>query len=84
MTSLRAKSKYLRIADVQAKIKKLSTLLDKSELFSLEPEQTYLVHVLLKSHVTKVVVVITGCSSERYLFIDVVSQEHTYRKHTQK
>jgi len=86
MASLRAKSKYLRIAYVQAKIKKkLATLLYKSKLLSLKLEPTYLIHVLLKSHVTKVVmVVIIGYSSVKYLFINVMSQEHKYSKHTQK
>jgi hypothetical protein len=71
--------------DVQSKIQKLSTLLDKSELLSLQFEPTYLVHMLLKAHVTKVVVVvIIGCSSVKYLFIDVMSQKHKYSKHTQK
>jgi len=70
--------------NIQSKIQKPSTLLDKSELFSLQLEQTYLVHVLLKSHVTKVIVVIIGCSLVRYLFIKVMSQEHKYSKHTQK
>ena len=32
MASLREKSKYLRIADVQAKIQKLASILYKSEL----------------------------------------------------
>jgi len=75
MASLREKSKYLRIADVQAKIQKLASILYKSELLSPQLEPTYLVHVLLKAHVTKVVaVVIIGCSSVKCLFINVVSR----------
>jgi hypothetical protein len=88
MASLRAKSKYLTIADVQAKIQKLASILYKSELFSLQLEHTYLAHVLLNSYVTMVVVVVVvviiGCSSVKYLFINVMSQEHKYIKHTQK
>jgi hypothetical protein len=64
MASLREKSKYLRIADIQAKIQKLASILYKSELLSLRFEPNYLVHVLLKLHLTMVmVVVIIGCSS---------------------
>ena len=85
MASLREKSKCLRIADVQAKIKILDNILHKSELLILQLEPTYLVHVLLKSHVTKaVVVVIFGCSSVKYLFINVMPQDHKYSKNTQK
>jgi len=85
MASLREKPKYLRIADVQTKIIILDSILYRSELLSLQPEPAYLVHVLLKSQVTMVVVVvIIGCSSVKYLFINVMSQDHKYSKHTQK
>ena len=79
MASLRENWKYLRIADVQTKIIILDSILYRSELLSLQPEPAYLVHVLLKSQVTMVVVVvIIGCSSVKYLFINVMSQDHKY------
>jgi hypothetical protein len=41
VASLREKSKYLRIADIQAKIKILDNILYKSELLILQLEPTY-------------------------------------------
>jgi hypothetical protein len=58
----RAIAKYLRIVDVQARIKKMTTILYKSELLSLPLEQIYWFHVLLKLHFTVVMMVLTiGC-----------------------